>query len=263
VGSGRRESARRSAANYPGLPYFDTLDEALSLPGLDAVFLATPTSTHADLTCQALAAGCHVFCEKPLAVDPQTARRAVAAASERDLELFVGYVYLFHPAFDLLQEIAPPQDIRSLRFDWTRPHLGGELHEELLCHDLALAIALIGELPCRVAVLENTPTRLRCRIELPSGRTLHSSLRTSETGVRAKVVDLRCADGRGYTWRDNHVADAAAPDRNLLPATQDDALSREIAAFRAAVTGAGPRMVTDERLSIGIGQLLHDVGRSI
>lgn len=263
VGSGRPESAQWSAGNYPGMPYFDALAKALSLPELDAVFVATPTPTHSDLTCQALAAGCHAFCEKPLAVAPQAARRALAEARERDLELFVGYVYLFHPAFDFLRGVAPAQDIQSLRFDWTHPHLTGELHEELLCHDLAMAIALTGELPCHVAVLEYQPTRLRCRIELPSGRTLHSSLRARDTGVRAKVVDLRCTDGRGYMWVDDHVADAAAPERNLLPATQGDSLSREIRAFRAAIAGTGPRMVADQRWSIGIGQLLYDVGRSI
>jgi hypothetical protein len=42
-----------------GFPYLDTLAKALALPALDAVFLARPTPTHAELASQALEAGCH------------------------------------------------------------------------------------------------------------------------------------------------------------------------------------------------------------
>jgi hypothetical protein len=48
VGSGRPESVAWSVRNYPDVPYLDTLAKALALPALDAVFLATPTSTHAE-----------------------------------------------------------------------------------------------------------------------------------------------------------------------------------------------------------------------
>ena len=47
---------------YPGL------DELLAHPDLDAVWLVTPTSLHADHVIAAIAAGKHVFCEKPLAL---------------------------------------------------------------------------------------------------------------------------------------------------------------------------------------------------
>jgi predicted dehydrogenase len=82
-------------------------------------------------------------------VDPRDAIRVLAKADECDLEVFIGYVYLFHPGFEFLRALAAPQDIESLRFDWVRPQLTGRLHEELLCHDLAVGIALTGELPRR------------------------------------------------------------------------------------------------------------------
>ena len=44
-------------------------DALLSHPGLDAVFLVTPTSMHPDQIIAALRAGKHVFCEKPLSLD--------------------------------------------------------------------------------------------------------------------------------------------------------------------------------------------------
>jgi predicted dehydrogenase len=263
VGSGRPESVAWSVRNYPDVPYLDTLAKALALPALDAVFLATPTSTHAELASQALEVGCHVFVEKPLAVDPRDAIHVLAKAAERDLEVFIGYVYLFHPGFDFLRAFAPPQDIGSLRFDWVRPQLTGKLHEELLCHDLAVSIALTGELPRRVEVLEYDRRTLRCVIELPSGRACQASMRVRDTGEKSKVVDVRYVDGRAYTWRDDQVTDLTDPQTNLLTPAIDDPPSREVAAFRCAIDGTGRRMTADQRLSVGISRLLSDVGRSL
>ena len=59
----------------------------LADPGLDAVFLATPTTLHADQIVAALEAGKHVFSEKPLALNLPTAcawrpsRRSIRARS--------------------------------------------------------------------------------------------------------------------------------------------------------------------------------------
>jgi predicted dehydrogenase len=258
VGTGRPESIAWSVRNYPDVPYLDTLTDALALPALDAVFLATPTPTHAELASQALEAGCHVFVEKPLAVDTRDAIRVLAEATKRDLEVFIGYVYLFHPGLDFLRAVAPPLDVESLQFDWVRPQLTGKLHEELLCHDLAVSIALTGELPHQVEVLEYDRTTLRCVIELPSGRACRASMRAPDNGEKSKAVDVRYVGGRAYTWRDNQVADLTDPRTNLLTPAVDDPLSREVAAFRRAIDGTGPRMTTDRCLSVGISGLLSE-----
>jgi predicted dehydrogenase len=263
VGTGRPESVAWSVRNYPDVPYIDTLTKAVTLPALDAVFLATPTPTHAGLASQALEAGCNVFVEKPLAVDPRDAIRVLAKAAERDLEVFIGYVYLFHPGFEFLRDLAPPLDVESLQFDWARPQLTGKLHEELLCHDLAVSIALTGELPRQVKVLEYDHRTLRCVIELPSGRTCRASMRAPENGEKSKAVCARYVGGHAYTWRDDRVEDLADPRTNLLRPAVDDPLSREVAAFRRAIDGTGPRMTTDRRLSVGISRLLSEVGRSL
>ncbi len=67
-----------------------SLDDALDLPGVDAVTIATPPHTHAALTLKALAAGKHVLCEKPLARNVDEARTMLAAAEEAGLVHLVG-----------------------------------------------------------------------------------------------------------------------------------------------------------------------------
>ena len=54
-------------------------EELLSVPGLEAVHIATPVTTHAQFAVAAAARGLHVMCEKPLADNLQDARRIVAA----------------------------------------------------------------------------------------------------------------------------------------------------------------------------------------
>ena len=66
------------------------LSDALALPGVDAVTIATPPHTHAELALEAIAAGHHVLCEKPLARDVGEARAMLAAAEDDGIVHLVG-----------------------------------------------------------------------------------------------------------------------------------------------------------------------------
>lgn len=256
VSNGRLETVEWSACHYPQTPHLVDLRDALTLPSLDAVFFATPTRTHAALTYEALQAGCHVFVEKPLALEPGDAIRAVTIAERYGLEIFVGYVYLFHAGFRFLSSVAPPESIRSLRFEWVRPQLSGSLHGELLCHDLAVTIALTGELPERVLVIDSRNRFLRCRIELPSGRLCESTMELRQDVPKRKTLTVIYEGGMAYKWHDGQVFSVDDPVVGLLDQEDEDPLSREISAFRASVEGRGPRMVDDRRFSVEIARLL-------
>ena len=69
VGLCTRNAAARGDLDkaFPGVPRFDGLTEALEALKPDAVSINTYTEHHAPMALEALAAGAHVFCEKPLA----------------------------------------------------------------------------------------------------------------------------------------------------------------------------------------------------
>ena len=66
-------------------------EELLSLPGLEAVHVATPVVTHLDFVAAAAERGLHVLCEKPLAEDLAHARRIVSAIRSAGVVGAVGY----------------------------------------------------------------------------------------------------------------------------------------------------------------------------
>ena len=84
-----------AAAN--GFAHYSSDQEALKHPGLEAVILATPHSLHAAQIERAVAAGKHIFCEKPLALTKKGAENAVAACAQHKLVLGMGHERRWEP----------------------------------------------------------------------------------------------------------------------------------------------------------------------
>lgn len=82
-----------------GYPTYDDYAEALHRTQPDAVCISTYPDTHEAFALQALAAGCHVFLEKPLATTLAGAERVVAAARQAGRQLLVGYILRVHPSW--------------------------------------------------------------------------------------------------------------------------------------------------------------------
>ena len=70
---------------------------------IEAVLICSPTSTHADLVEEAARAGKHVFCEKPIDLDPKRAQVAVSAAETAEIKFQVGFNRRFDPNFQRLK----------------------------------------------------------------------------------------------------------------------------------------------------------------
>ena len=92
-------------AEFPGLPRFESFDEALASLRPDAVAICTYTEHHAAMALQAFAAGAHVFCEKPLADTLEAAKRVVSAANAARKALLIGYILRVHPSWSRFVEI--------------------------------------------------------------------------------------------------------------------------------------------------------------
>jgi predicted dehydrogenase len=90
---------------FPGLPRYESLTEALKALKPDAVSICAYTEHHAPMALEALVAGAHVFCEKPLAESLDAAEMVVAAARKAKKALLVGYILRVHPSWTRFVEI--------------------------------------------------------------------------------------------------------------------------------------------------------------
>jgi predicted dehydrogenase len=89
---------------YPELrgseDYAETIKE-----GFNVVFICTPPHLHTDIMAKAVDKGCHVFCEKPLAMELKGFDEIERKAGEKDLVIMVGYVYRFCKPIQKIKEI--------------------------------------------------------------------------------------------------------------------------------------------------------------
>jgi predicted dehydrogenase len=103
-----RGAASRQAISKElgGVPEFSEYYHALAETRPDVVSINTYPETHAAYAKAAIEAGCHVFCEKPLAETVAEAQSIVNAARARKRKLVIGYILRVHPAWIRFIDIA-------------------------------------------------------------------------------------------------------------------------------------------------------------
>ncbi|GAB7537481.1 Gfo/Idh/MocA family oxidoreductase [Burkholderia sp. 3C] len=128
-------------------------------PEVDALWLVTPSSLHADQIVAALRAGKHVFCEKPLSLDLAECERVIAEANARPhLQAMIGFMRRFDPSYrDAYQRVAQgaigrPFLVRSQTTDQNDPDgffvrfapSSGGIFLDCSVHDIDVARWLLG-----------------------------------------------------------------------------------------------------------------------
>src|SRR5689334_15571719 len=113
-----RDLARAQAAAGPlGVTTaYGSYEALLADQAIDAVYIALPNHLHVPLSIQALEAGKHVLCEKPIGLDaPDAERLAAAAARFPRLKIMEAFMYRHHPQWIAAMEIVRGGGIGDLR----------------------------------------------------------------------------------------------------------------------------------------------------
>jgi predicted dehydrogenase len=244
-----------------------SIDEVLSDPGTDAVILATPISTHYELTRRCLEAGKHVLVEKPLADSRERADDLIALANEHGLALMCAHTFLFSPPVRAIRELIASGELGKIHFiSSSRVNLG--LHQrdvsvlwDLGPHDFSILLSWLGEMPESVSavgrdsIVPGTPDVAFVNLAFADGMLANIELswlapsklrRTVIVGNEKMVV---YEDGSGEPLRIfDHGVDYRDPETfgefHLSYRTGDI---------------VSPKLVTEEPLAIQLRQFLESV----
>jgi predicted dehydrogenase len=104
------------AGRYPDSRTTTEITEILADPDVDAVVLATPVFSHHPLGIQVIAAGKHVFIEKPLAASSGEARDLLARAEDAGVRLMCGHTFLYSPPVRAIKDIIDNGELGEIHF---------------------------------------------------------------------------------------------------------------------------------------------------
>ena len=135
-----------------------TAEAIINDPGIDAVIIGTPTTTHYDLIHAAAGAGKAIFCEKPIDLSVERIKDCLAAVKKGGVPFMTAFNRRFDPNFAHLQRQITDQVIGDVELvtilsrDPAPPPIGyvktsGGIFRDMMIHDLDMARFLLGEEP--------------------------------------------------------------------------------------------------------------------
>jgi len=150
-----RDGARRQQVRgrFPGAAVSEDAADAFHDPAVDAVVIATPTSSHYGLVKAALEADKHVLCEKPITTHSGEADELVALAQRRQRVLVVGHVFIFNLAVQRVRAYITAGDLGRLYYvSMVRTNLGPIRVDvnaawDLMSHDISIVNYWLGAEP--------------------------------------------------------------------------------------------------------------------
>ncbi|HET9126609.1 MAG TPA: Gfo/Idh/MocA family oxidoreductase [Propionibacteriaceae bacterium] len=275
-----------------GVRRADSLDDLIDWA--EIIDVATPSDTHYRIAAQALTAGRHVICEKPLALRVEDAAELVALAERHGVRLFPAHVVRYFPAYaeakravdaGALGPLAVMRFVRSGSFPWqpwfADTRRSGGVVGDLMIHDVDIARWFAGEV-VRVSAVRHRLDEGDRPVEAAHVLLTHASGTITQVAGLWGAPDLRFGTEFSVTGtlgaltyssaaEENYVVDPAhlVTGSNFLPAREaddDDPYTQEITSFVAACLGGpAPRVDAGDGLeavriavaaltSIGTGQ---------
>lgn len=142
-----KERSQMAAREY-GTLAFPSYEELLD--AVDAITIATPTSTHARVALQAIMKNTHILIEKPITGEIQEARTLLQAARKKGLILQVGHIERFNPAIHELPRVLKGKKIFAINSERLSPYDprvdDADVIQDLMIHDLDIVRSL-GDSP--------------------------------------------------------------------------------------------------------------------
>ncbi|HZO37465.1 MAG TPA: Gfo/Idh/MocA family oxidoreductase [Solirubrobacteraceae bacterium] len=185
---GDESALAEAGAAHPDARRSTSLDDLLADDAVEAVVVATPVPTHAEIAIRVLESGRHCFVEKPLAQSVADAERVVAAAEAAGRVLMVDHLLEYHPGIVRLKQLVDDGELGEIHYVYgNRLNLGVLRKDEnalwsLGAHDVSVLLRLAGEEPIECQARGECYTRegiedvVFAFLRFPSGLSAHLHL---------------------------------------------------------------------------------------
>jgi predicted dehydrogenase len=146
-------------SRFPHVETTESLARALGDREVDAVVVATPTSTHAAIVKAALEAGKHVLVEKPITKRSTDAAELIALAEKKKTVLMVGHVFIFNQAVQTVGKYIDAGDLGRIYYvSMVRTNLGPirldvSASWDLMSHDISIVNYWLKSQPVAASAL--------------------------------------------------------------------------------------------------------------
>ncbi|MEP7131824.1 MAG: Gfo/Idh/MocA family oxidoreductase [Acidobacteriota bacterium] len=242
-----------------GVPVLSSLEEAAG--AAEAVVVATPTVSHAEIARTLIARGCDVLVEKPITATVAEADALLSEARSRGRVVQVGHVERYNPAVQAALALAV--DVRFIETHrlgvFTRRSLDVDVVLDLMIHDLQIVQALVGRPVEEVRavgmpVLTSTIDVANARISFEGGcvATLTASRVSSDKVRRCEIfapalslsIDMQAQSVRAFRLSRETGEPEIVP--SSVPVEREEPLAREMSDFVRAVRERGVPLVSGE-----------------
>jgi predicted dehydrogenase len=263
-----RDGARaKAAADELGIDKaYGSYAELLTDPDIDVIYNPLPNHLHVPLTLQAVAAGKHVLCEKPIALNKEEAEQLLAISGDR--MVMEAFMVRFHPQWLKMRELVQSGalgEVRSVQCYFSyfnrdpdnirnNAEIGGGGLMDIGCYPMVAGRFLFGAEPERViALIDRDPEfrtdRLASAIlDFGGGRRVDFTVSTQAvpyqrvhavgTEKRAEIiVPFNPAPGEVTTIRIDNGSDPASDGNEIVTLPECDQYAEQADAFSAAVRG--------------------------
>lgn len=254
---------------------------------IDAVAIAAPAETHAEIALSALRRGKHVFVEKPAATNICDAAKMIATARERGATLMVGHLLRYHPAFRQLVKLCSEgrigkiEYVHSIRANDRSNFRGEKAIWSFAPHDVSMILALLGELPRRVFARRQSfgngsgPDAVVAVFEFSSGASGHMfvswlhPLREQRLIVSGEKGALQFDDCAPWQSKLLHVRDTgietgsvASGQLAAVDVSEAEPLKLECMHFIECI-GSGRQPTTNGQEALAVLRVLNAISESI
>jgi xylose dehydrogenase (NAD/NADP) len=163
VASRELSKAQQFAEQFDVPAAYGSYEVLLHDPDVEVIYIPLPNHLHAEWSIQALRAGKHVLCEKPLTMDAAEARQIQAVRDEMGLYCLEAFAYRFNPVVDKAFEIARSGALGELRYIHTamsfvmgkpdpnnvriKPEMGGGALYDVGCYAINAQRMMAGREP--------------------------------------------------------------------------------------------------------------------